>query len=83
VRFLDTRPLRSLGSFSYSLYLTHAPIVFAVSYELVLGRVAPGTPTFLVLTAILVPTTVGFAQLFAAVFELPFQRQRGWTCGLR
>jgi peptidoglycan/LPS O-acetylase OafA/YrhL len=79
VRLLDSRPLRSLGSFSYSLYLTHAPIVIAVSYGLVLGRVASGTPTFLVLTAILLPTTVLFARLFAAVFELPFQRHRGWA----
>ncbi|MGZ4650504.1 MAG: acyltransferase family protein [Kineosporiaceae bacterium] len=83
VHLLDTRPLRSLGSFSYSLYLTHAPIVIAVSYGLVLGRVAPGTPTFLVLTAVLLPLTVGFARLFAAVFELPFQRHRGWTPLLR
>lgn len=79
VRVLDTRPLRSLGSFSYSLYLTHAPIVIAVSYGLVLGHVARGTPTFLVLCAILLPLTVGFARLFAAVFELPFQRHRGWA----
>lgn len=79
VRLLDTRPLRGLGSFSYSLYLTHAPIVIAVSYGLVLGRVAPGTPTFLVLSAVLLPVTVGFARLFAAVFELPFQRHRGWA----
>jgi peptidoglycan/LPS O-acetylase OafA/YrhL len=79
VRVLDTAPLRALGSFSYSLYLTHEPIVIAVSYGLVLGRVAPGTPTFLVLTVLLVPMTVGFARLFAAVFELPFQRHRGWT----
>ncbi|HEY7176999.1 MAG TPA: acyltransferase [Micromonosporaceae bacterium] len=78
VRVLDTRPLRSLGSVSYSLYLTHAPIVIAVSYGLVLGRVAPGTPTFLVLTAVVVPMTVCFARLFGAVFELPFQRHRGW-----
>jgi hypothetical protein len=55
------------------------PIVIAVSYGLVLGRIAPGTPTFLVLSAILLPMTVGFAQLFAAVFELPFQRYRGWV----
>jgi peptidoglycan/LPS O-acetylase OafA/YrhL len=79
VRFLDTGPLRSLGSFSYSLYLTHMPIVIAVSYGLVLGRVAPGPATFVVLSAILLPTTVGFARLFAAVFELPFQRHRGWV----
>jgi peptidoglycan/LPS O-acetylase OafA/YrhL len=78
VRVLDTRALRSLGSFSYSLYLTHVPIVIAVSYGLVLGRVAPGTPTFLLLSAILLPTTVGFARMFAAVFEIPFQRHRGW-----
>ncbi|HEY7176301.1 MAG TPA: acyltransferase, partial [Micromonosporaceae bacterium] len=78
VRFLDTRPLRTLGSVSYSLYLTHAPIVIAVSYGLVLGRVAPGTPTFLVLTAVVVPMTVCFARVFGAVFELPFQRHRGW-----
>lgn len=79
VRVLDGRPLRSLGSFSYSLYLTHAPIVIAVSYGLVLGRVPPGTATFLVLTAVLLPVTVSFARVFSAVFELPFQRHRGWA----
>src|SRR5215469_3762786 len=79
VRFLNSRLPRTLGSCSYSLYLTHMPIVIAVSYGLVLGRVAPGTPTFFVLVAILVPVTVCFARLFAAVFELPFQRHRGWT----
>jgi peptidoglycan/LPS O-acetylase OafA/YrhL len=83
IRFLNTRPLRSLGSFSYSLYLTHLPIVVAVAYGLVLPRVPTGTPTFLVLVAILVPTTILFARLFAAVFELPFQRHRGWRSLLR
>jgi len=78
VRFLDSRLPRSLGSCSYSLYLTHMPIVIAVSYGLVLGRVVTGTPTFFVLAAILLPVTVCFARLFAAVFELPFQRHRGW-----
>jgi len=78
VRFLDSLLPRSLGSCSYSLYLTHMPIVIAVSYGLVLGRVATGTPTFFVLAAILLPVTVCFARLFAAVFELPFQRHRGW-----
>ena len=79
VRFLDSRLPRSLGSCSYSLYLTHLPIVIAVSYGLVLTRVAAGTMRFFVLAAILLPVTVCFAHLFATVFELPFQRHRGWT----
>ncbi len=78
IRFLDGRLPRSLGACSYSLYLTHMPIVIAVSYGLVLGRVAAGTPAFFVLAAILLPVTVCFARLFAAVFEIPFQRHRGW-----
>jgi peptidoglycan/LPS O-acetylase OafA/YrhL len=78
VRFLDSRLPRSLGTCSYSLYLTHMPIVIAVSYGLVLSRVARGTPTFFVLAAILLPVTVCFARLFAAAFEIPFQRHRGW-----
>jgi peptidoglycan/LPS O-acetylase OafA/YrhL len=78
VQFLDSRLPRSLGSCSYSLYLTHLPIVIAVSFGLVLGRVATGTPAFFVLAAILLPVTVCFARLFAAVFEIPFQRHRGW-----
>ncbi len=77
VRFLDSRLPRSLGSCSYSLYLTHAPIVIAVSYGLVQGRVTSGTPMFFVLIAILLPVTVFFARMFAAVFEIPFQRHRG------
>jgi peptidoglycan/LPS O-acetylase OafA/YrhL len=79
VRLLDVRPLRSLGSFSYSLYLTHAPIVIAVAYGLVLPHVATGVPTFLVLTAVVVPLTLVFARAFGAVFEIPFQRHRGWV----
>ncbi len=78
VRFLNSRMPRSLGSCSYSLYLTHEPIVIAVSYGLVRGRVTSGTPMFFVLVAILLPMTVCFARMFAAVFELPFQRHRGW-----
>jgi peptidoglycan/LPS O-acetylase OafA/YrhL len=79
VRFLDSRLPRNLGSCSYSLYLTHLPIVVAVSFGLVLSRVGTGAPAFFVLAAILLPVTVCFARLFGAVFEVPFQRYRGWT----
>src|ERR1700729_630181 len=76
LRVLDTRPIRSLGSFSYSLYLTHAPIVAIVCERVVAGRVATGVPFFLVSLALALPLTIGFARAFAALFEIPFQRPR-------
>ena len=47
VRLLDTRPMRSLGSFSYSLYLTHGPIVIVVYERIVAGRVRVSGPALL------------------------------------
>jgi peptidoglycan/LPS O-acetylase OafA/YrhL len=79
LRALDARPIRSLGSFSYSLYLTHAPIVAIVCQRIVAGRVAAGVPFFLVSLAVVLPLTLGFARAFAAVFEIPFQRPRAAT----
>jgi peptidoglycan/LPS O-acetylase OafA/YrhL len=79
VRLLDTRPVRSLGSFSYSLYLTHAPVVVLVNEWFIAGRFRQGVPSFLVSVAIVVPATLLFARGFAALFEIPFVRHRGWT----
>jgi peptidoglycan/LPS O-acetylase OafA/YrhL len=83
VRMLDTRPLRSLGLSSYSLYLTHGPIVVVVYEKVVAGRAGHGGPSFLLALAVVVPATVLFARAFAAVFEIPFQRHRGWPPALR
>lgn len=76
LRLLDTRPLRSLGTSSYSLYLTHGPIVIVVYSTLVAGRVQRGVPAFLVSLALVLPLTIAFAHVFAAVFERPFLRRR-------
>jgi peptidoglycan/LPS O-acetylase OafA/YrhL len=76
VRLLDGAPLRKLGAFSYSLYLVHAPIVVAVHHLLTKGQVPEGVPTLLVLLGVAATLSVGFAWLFASVFELPFQRHR-------
>jgi peptidoglycan/LPS O-acetylase OafA/YrhL len=75
-RLLDARPLRSLGSSSYSLYLTHGPIVVLVSSKLVAGRVRPGAAAFVVSLALVLPITIAFARAFAAAFEAPFLRTR-------
>jgi peptidoglycan/LPS O-acetylase OafA/YrhL len=79
LRLLDSRPLRSLGLSSYSLYLIHGPIVIVVYEKFVAGRFAHGVLAFLVTVALAVPLTVAFARLFAAAFETPFLRQRTWS----
>ncbi len=78
VWLLGTRPVRSLGLFSYSLYLVHAPIVVIIARKYVAPHVAPGLPAFWVTLAVAVPVSLVFARLFAAVFEIPFQRYRSW-----
>jgi peptidoglycan/LPS O-acetylase OafA/YrhL len=79
VWLLGTRPVRSLGLFSYSLYLVHAPIVVIIARKYVAPHVAPGLPAFWVTLAIAVPISLVFARVFAAFFEIPFQRYRSWT----
>jgi peptidoglycan/LPS O-acetylase OafA/YrhL len=75
-RLLDARPIRSLGSSSYSLYLTHGPIVVVVYEKLLAGRVGQGVPAFVVSLALVVPLTIAFARVFASLFETPFRRHR-------
>jgi peptidoglycan/LPS O-acetylase OafA/YrhL len=79
VWLLDTRPVRSLGSFSYSLYLVHAPIVLVVAVKVVQPWLGTGLDAFGLTLAIAVPASLVFARLFAGVFEIPFQRHRSWT----
>jgi peptidoglycan/LPS O-acetylase OafA/YrhL len=76
VRLLDARPIRGLGASSYSLYLTHAPII-AIVYELFVAHwLHPGPAAFLVALAIVLPLTIAFAKAFAAVFERGSQARR-------
>jgi peptidoglycan/LPS O-acetylase OafA/YrhL len=76
VRLLEARPIRGLGSSSYSLYLTHAPII-AIVYELIVARwFHPGTAAFLVSLALVLPLTIAFAKAFASVFERGFRPRR-------
>jgi len=74
LRLLDTRPMRSLGESSYSLYLTHAPIVIVVYDSIVAHWVRFGASAFLISLAFVLPVTIVFARLFASVFETPFRR---------
>ena len=77
-RLLSSRPLRSLGGFSYSLYLVHAPLVVAVSGLVVRPRLAVGVQGFLLTLVLAVPLALVVSRLFAAFFDLPFQRHKSW-----
>jgi peptidoglycan/LPS O-acetylase OafA/YrhL len=77
LRLLDARLVHNLGLSSYSLYLTHAPILVVVYKLTVAGHVHQGVPAFLVTVALVLPLTIGFARVFASVFEIPFMQHRG------
>ena len=62
---LDTRPVRWLGSRSFSLYLVHEPIVVALAFALG-GR--PGVGTLLLIA---VPLSLLVAEVFWVVVENP------------
>jgi peptidoglycan/LPS O-acetylase OafA/YrhL len=83
LRALDARPMRNLGASSYSLYLTHGPIVVVVYEKLVAGRVGQGVPAFVVSLALVLPLTIVFARVFARAFETPFSGRRSWSAALR
>ncbi|MEU5633129.1 acyltransferase family protein [Streptomyces rishiriensis] len=78
VRLLTTRPVRSLGDFSYSLYLIHLPIVMVVIRRVAPHVVSPGMPTFCFTLILALPVSVLGAWLFSRVFEMPFKRNRSW-----
>jgi peptidoglycan/LPS O-acetylase OafA/YrhL len=83
LRLLDSRPIRSLGMSSYSLYLIHGPIVVVVYDELVAHRFRHGVSAFLLTVALAVPLTIALARVFAAAFETPFLRRRGASPAVR
>ncbi len=76
---LDLPPIRSLGGFSYSLYLVHAPIVVAVAALVVGPRMGIGPSALLAMLVIAVPLALIVSRLFASVFDLPFQRHKSWA----
>ena len=68
IQVLEAKPLVALGIRSYSLYLTHIPIVVLV-HQFLLSRSLPPAMTFFGLLAIAPPLAVVVARLFYRVFE--------------
>jgi peptidoglycan/LPS O-acetylase OafA/YrhL len=76
IRLLDSRPLKWLGSISYSLYLVHLPIVVVVTLKLAIPRLGRDTISFAATTLIAGGLALALAWLFARLFEAPFQQRR-------
>lgn len=70
LRVLDARPVVALGTFSYSLYLIHWPLLALIQIPL-LQRHVSSSRSF-VITLALLPIIILIAYLFHRVFERPF-----------
>lgn len=69
--WLNSYPLALLGSFSYSLYLMHAPLLTICS-RVVLALGITGNMAYVTMLVIGVPVTVLAAYGFHRLFERPF-----------
>lgn len=70
-RLLEIPVTRTLGAFSYSLYLTHWIVLSQADSWIAAQQVAPATG-FLLKAVIGLPTTLLFAYVFHLAFEKPF-----------
>ena len=57
----------------------HAPIVVAVSALLVRPRTGSGVDALVAMLVLALPLALVVSRLFAAVFDLPFQRHKSWS----
>ena len=73
LRFFELEPVVVLGTFSYSLYLVHQPILNLLTLALRRGNVA-GWPAVGVILFLGVPASLALAYGFHLVFERPFMR---------
>lgn len=75
-RILALRPVVVLGTFSYSLYLIHGPLVRLTGA--LLQHAHAGTATSALVYALLIPLVLALAYAFYRAFERPFM-----SAGLR
>lgn len=74
-RVLESRFATILGSFSYSLYLLHAPVL-ALVFVTLRGADMPPAVVLITLTTLGVLLSCVVASVFSLVFERPFVRHR-------
>ncbi len=75
-RAFSWRPLVFIGTFAYSLYLVHAPLIQVLWQYVFVPFQGRPVPLFLAFTFVGAPLIVGAAYLFFLVCERPFLTQR-------
>ncbi|BCM90903.1 hypothetical protein IAD21_02766 [Abditibacteriota bacterium] len=80
-RSLEWRPLVGLGTFAYSLYLTHLPLIRLLNFVLDRAPITRSSSSLatMVLAVIGVPFLIGAAFVFFVAFERPFLSRRSGT----
>ena len=71
-KWLSWRPLVFLGTFAYSIYLIHAPVIQIIWQYLIHPFVKSELITYLLMIGVGVPIAVLVSYLFFLLFERPF-----------
>jgi len=69
---LSLRPLTAIGSFAFSLYLIHAPVLAMLTTFVVKPLHADIMLSLAILLTLGLPASIGAAYLFFLIFERPF-----------
>lgn len=78
-RVLEWRPLVSLGQFSYSLYLVHAPLVLLAWFFVVDPLDLPSGVALAIMIGVVWPLIVVVSYWFHVAVERPFLEHRSWA----
>ena len=70
--FLESRPIVWLGTFAYSLYLVHAPLIQVVWQYMVNPLHLSAVKAFSLLVLLGLPLVVGISYIFFLIAEKPF-----------
>jgi peptidoglycan/LPS O-acetylase OafA/YrhL len=74
-RILESKPAVVLGSFSYSLYVTHCAVLTGLNCATLVYHLDP-TRALLVRLVVGIPLAIGLAYVFSLAFEKPFLQPR-------
>jgi peptidoglycan/LPS O-acetylase OafA/YrhL len=77
--FLNTVGLRTVGRFSYTIYLIHVPILALIWLYVVQPLHWAGVPSFFLMLGLALPVVLVVSYGFSALFEQPFVRNRSWA----